>query len=235
MIKAPDSGYLADKFAAIEKNLQRRLIVGIIGHETLATDQLVDYTQQCTDALRALQARHPTRNLEIMSALAPGAERIGAHAALSLGLRLIVLLPPDLAMLGDPDESAESAAEYRSLLLQVPIQNFQIPAPDTHGESSACCAADLTRLIVSESQALIALWDGGASEWPGDTADMVDAKLRPRRHDLPDIAAGPVLHMPVLREVGSQVPSGVLPVWMYPDGADDVQRLERRKRFPVLV
>ena len=235
MTNAADTDYRPDQFDLLESNSQRRLIVGIIGHSILAADQLVHYRQQCNDALRSLQARHPSRTLEIISALAPGAERIGAQAALDLGLRLIVLLPPDSLMLGDPDASAESSAEYRRLLTQVPIQNFQIPAPDTHGDSGACCVADLTRLIVSESQALIALWDGGATEWPGDTADLVDAKLRPRTYDLPDIAAGPVLHLPVAREDGSPVCSAVKPGWLYPDGSDTAKTADRRKRFPALV
>ena len=215
--------------------MSKRLIVGIIGHHNLCAAQHDTYLAQCTAALQVLQQRHPNRTLEIMSALAPGAERIGARAALSLGLRLVVLLPPDQLMLGDPDASSESRAEYRALLTQIPIQNFQIPAPDTHGDSSACCAADLTRLIVSESAVLMALWDGQASEWPGDTADLIDAKLQPGCHDLPDTDAGPVLHLSARREGAAHGPMFPLPVWLYPADAESSIQQERRRRFSALV
>lgn len=235
MSDQPDSDYRHSRFAAVESPLQKRLIIGIIGHHNLCTVQRETYLAQCTASLQALQQRHPKRTLEIMSALAPGAERIGAQAALRLGLRLIVLLPPDLLMLGDPDESSESTAEYRALLAQIPIQNFQIPAPDTHGDSSACCADDLTRLIVSESQVLIALWDGQVSEWPGDTADLIDTKLQPGRHEMPETDAGPVLHLSVRRAGATHPPMFPLPVWLYPPDAESSIQQERRRRFSALV
>ena len=213
--------------------MQTRMIVAIIGHRDLSPLHVARYRLQCKEALQALQRRHPRRTLEVMSTLAPGAERIGAEVSLSLGLRLIVLLPPDLVT--DPTESPQSLAEYRDLLLQIPIQNFQIPAPDTHGDDSARTSAGLTRLIVMESQVLLAMWDGEKSRTPGDTAELIDIKRRPAAHDLAESIDGPVLHIRAICSASHQPQAFSVPEWLYPYDTLAPVTIERRKRNSVVV
>ena len=214
MGKLPDTGYRPERFVLADPAMPKRLVIGIVGHSDLHPAYRSQYLAQCKATLAALQERHPDRTLEVMSALGVGAERIGAQAALDLGLRLIVLLPPD--SVSDPTADDAVATEYRELLLQVPIHNFQIPAPDTHGEHDGS-PASLTRLIVTECQVLIALWDGMASTSRHDTADLIDAKLMPQLHGLAAASAGPVLHICVSRgDVPQQRPGKTLPNWLYP-------------------
>lgn len=232
MTYSVDHGYLPQHFEGLDRPGPERMIIGIIGQANVPAFDATHYREQCKAVLQALQQRHPGRRLEVMSALASRSERLGAQAALALGLRLIVLLPPD--MVDDASTPADSVAEYHDLLSQIPIQDFQIPAPDTHGEDAVCGAPALSALIVAECHVLLAFWDGRASRQAGDTAALIATKLRPAEHGLPESIAGPVLHLLVSADP-SPWRGIATPSWLYPATASVSELWDRRRRLSAVI
>lgn len=205
------------------------MVIGIVGQPGMSVGDQQRCRAQCGAALQALQQRYPQKKLEVMSALASRAERTGAEAALALGLRVIVLLPAD--MVSDDNTPADCVIEYRNLLAHIPLQDFQIPSPDTHGQESASGVAGLSLLVTAECHVLLAFWDGGPSIAPGDTTALIGAKLRPTEHGLAETVGGPVLHMP-MAEKPDQLNA---PLWMYPEARRSAPIVERRKRQTALI
>jgi hypothetical protein len=128
-------------------------------------------------AAAALQAGHGHSKLLLISALAEGADRIAAHAALARHWRMISPLPFKRARYEEdfPDSVDEFRALYRRAVARHEIDGEKLAAE--HGVSAAGYAA-VGREIVAHSDVLLAVWNGKPPKGPGGTAEVCALALQ---------------------------------------------------------
>lgn len=152
------------------------LIVGITGHNDPEDDAIAPVSAAVRALLLRLQARYPHTPIQVMSALAEGADQLAAQEALALGIELVALLPMPLA-----DYAATFATDAGRLRLHDLWARAQlrIALPcivDAHGAPDAAALqyehAGLT--IARYSHVLLALWNG-LGRWDPD-ADAADRR-----------------------------------------------------------
>jgi hypothetical protein len=151
-------------------------IVGITGHRHLADPEDIAYRIQ--QALDAVEREFRVHRIELLSALAEGADRLVAQAVSGRqGGALVAVLPlPVAEYLQDFDEP-ESQQEFKSLLDSAE-RTIHIESPGRRKE--AYLAAGV--YILDHCQVLLAVWDGKPARGVGGTADIVG---RARRQGLP--------------------------------------------------
>ena len=152
----------------------RRVIrVGVTGHRSFADAQAVaDRLRVGLDNLRRLggdEADGAPASLEILSALAVGADCLVARVALSQPETTLVAVLP----LGRDDyvadfTGAESRREFEALLDGSRLVETMPPAA-----SREAAYEQAGRWIVEHSDALVALWDGDRARGQGGTAEIV--------------------------------------------------------------
>ncbi len=109
--------------------------------------------------------------LVVVSALAEGADRIVAEAGLGSGAALEVVLPAGRDFFEHDFESAGSKAAYRALLANA-RSVFELDSPEgTLAEKRGYEAAGL--IMLTHSDILVAVWDGGEGAGSGGTANIV--------------------------------------------------------------
>src|SRR4051794_18489355 len=91
-------------------------VFGVSGHRDLVPADLPALRKQLGDIFRRSIAEHPGASFELLTPLAEGADRIAAHEALSLGIKLVIPLPMAQSEYERDFESANSLAEFRQLL-----------------------------------------------------------------------------------------------------------------------
>lgn len=151
----------------------RVIRVGVTGHRSVADVQaVVDRLRLGLENLRRLggdDATGPPARLEILTALAEGADRLVAKVALSQpGATLVAVLP--LARddyLADFSE-VTSKDEFEDLLAASHLVEAMPPAP-----SREAAYDQAGRWIVDHSDVLVALWDGDRARGRGGTAEIV--------------------------------------------------------------
>ena len=117
----------------------------------------------------AFNARPP--ELAVVSALAEGADRMVAQAALDAGLTLEVVLPAARTVYEQDFASAESKAEYRALLAGA-RSVFEVERPaGPLSQKRGYEAAGL--IMLGHADLLIAVWDEGEAAGIGGTANIV--------------------------------------------------------------
>lgn len=151
------------------------IVLGVTGHRDLADPVSVDQALgHCLDELRAL---FPNSRFVVLSALAEGADRLFAKAALVRGMELVVPLPMPAA---DYEEDfPESVYEFRALCAQA-SSCFVVPGNVTHPSvnprEAAYARAGL--FLVERAHIVVAVWDGLPARGLGGTAQiarMIDA------------------------------------------------------------
>jgi SMODS and SLOG-associating 2TM effector domain 1 len=159
------------------------LRVGVTGHRFI--DQHDDALMTAVGAALDRIERHCRKgtaatpvNLTVVSALAEGADRIVARAAIGRGAILEVVLPLPLDDYLTDFESDKSRSEFCSLLVDHASAITELPPAD--GRDAAYERAG--RAIVDRSDVLLALWDGRAARGRGGTAEIVSYA---RRHGVP--------------------------------------------------
>lgn len=151
------------------------LRIGVVGHRTIDEPEAV--AREVRRALSEIQAREardgdrrePTR-LQVLSALAEGADRLAARALLEEpGSALIAVLPFEKEDYATDFETAESRAEFYDLLEIAQKVEVVGPTPSrVEGYERA------GRLIVDTSDVMLAMWDGGPSRGRGGTAEVIE-------------------------------------------------------------
>ena len=165
------------------------LPVGVTGHRPnrLPEEAQAQVAAQIGAALReiaavvtAVQRSHATvfssqtPRLTLLSALAEGADRIAAEAALEAGWRLDALLPFPRDDYAADFSDADSRTAYRALLeradavLELPGRREE--APRAYEEAGLA--------ILDHCAILIAVWDGAPSAGRGGTVEVIDAAVR---------------------------------------------------------
>jgi len=151
----------------------RVIRVGVTGHRSVAdVKTVVDRVRLGLQNLRRLGGDDTTgapARLEILSALAEGADRLVAKIALSQPDTTMVAVLP-LARddyLADFSE-ATSKLEFETLLAASRLVEAMPPAP-----SREAAYDQAGRWIVEHSDVLVALWDGDQARGRGGTAEIV--------------------------------------------------------------
>ncbi len=177
---------------ATAPNIKPRLCftVGVTGHRdhklegadiTALTATVTRTLGQLQQALRAVGKHHHAafRNepvqLRMVSALADGADTIVAKAALAAGWRVDACLPFPREQYANDFANAVHHDDFLALLEKV-TSTFELPG--NHNEATAAYEA-VGRLVLEQSDVLLALWDGDSNRGRGGTSRVVaDAVAR---------------------------------------------------------
>jgi hypothetical protein len=154
------------------------IMLGVVGHRNIDTKNkklAAALKKQCA----LLRGRYKHSPFVILSALAEGADRLMANIALKeLQAELIAVLPMPEGEYERDFETAESKAEFRSLLKRALCVKIA-PAPPgqaswaSEGEPRNERYARAGAIIVDHVQVLFAIWDGEPARGTGGTADQV--------------------------------------------------------------
>jgi hypothetical protein len=112
--------------------------------------------------------------IRIISSLAEGADRIAAAAALEAGCELQSPLPFSIRDFEDDFQTPASRAEFRQLLSQASAV-LELDGQRSHEGAAYESAA---RIVLDQSDILIAIWDGEPEVDRGGTAQSVREALR---------------------------------------------------------
>lgn len=114
----------------------------------------------------------------LVSAIAEGADRFAALAALKLEWRLECPLPFHVSRYEEDFGGAESVAEFRHLLSAAakitPIDGEALVAS---GQGGAAPYAAVGDALLRGAHALLAVWNGAPKRGPGGTAEVVEKAL----------------------------------------------------------
>jgi hypothetical protein len=186
MSQAEASQELADgasaQLAWNQGRISLHLRVGVTGHRDIDQEDPA-LLEAVGDALELIQSRCRTGTaatpvgLAVVSALAEGADRVVARAAISSGGSLEVVLPLPADEYLTDFEPGTSRSEFHSLLGQA-ASVTELPAPGGRDEAYERAG----RAVVDRSDVLLALWDGQAARGRGGTAQIVSYA---RRHGVP--------------------------------------------------
>lgn len=150
--------------------------VGVTGHRPnrlVIREERVRW--RLAQVLAALRTGTRARVLSrvAISALAEGADRLFADAALELGYRLDALLPFASADYETTFGDATTTPDYRSLLARMTIVQA---LPNTLADSKAAYEA-AGRTIVERCDVLVAVWDGKPAAGRGGTPEIIEHAL----------------------------------------------------------
>ncbi len=216
------------------------IAVSIIGHRDPRPEDLGTIEGLVRSILVDLQSRFPHSPLLVLSALADGADRIGAKIALELGARLVVPLPMPRAIY-EMDFSETSRREFGELLDRAD-QWFELPLlPGVSEEEISVYGPPRDRqyayvgaYLARHSQFIVALWDGVPINLVGGTAFVVDFQLKgipppyiQQQGRFDPEETGPVYHV-VTPRVSNPSPVGTACtlVKIYPDTFESTEAAE---------
>jgi hypothetical protein len=152
------------------------LKIAVTGHRVLAEPERLEAGIE--QALRRIEAAYPGRPLEILSALAEGADRLALGPAVNrAGSRLVAVLPLEKYDYLSDFGSSESKDEFLRLLaradevIELPAQAEREQAYEAAGE-----------FVCEHAEVLLAVWDGNSAQGQGGTATVV---ARARQRGLP--------------------------------------------------
>ncbi len=153
------------------------LSIGVTGHRDLVESEQPALESRVRALFDALDADYPDLDLQLLTALAEGADRLVAQVALQLGIPLIVILPMAQAEYEKDFESTESLAEFHSMLAkaQQTVTLSSVSGEGSLGRDSQY--AQLGLFISNHCQVLLTLWDGKPFNAVGGTAQVVNYHL----------------------------------------------------------
>lgn len=157
------------------------LTIGVTGHRDLLADEVPALRGKVRDFFIKLQGDYPDLELQLITPLAEGSDRLVADVALELGCNLIVPMPMPQAEYEKDFSSPEAVEEFRGSLKKARVIHLRLLKSDpgeslTH-EERAQQYAQMGIFISNHSQVLLALWDGKPSSDVGGTAGVVNYHL----------------------------------------------------------
>ena len=196
------------------------IIIGITGHRDLREEDIPATEATLREQYKRLQTLYPSTSFILISALADGADRLGARLALEIGLRLIVVLPMprriyvtdfDEASVRDFNQMIDRAEHWFELPILPGVTEEDIAE---HGPPRAQQYALVGAYLAMHSTILVALWDGVPKQLVGGTSQVVRYKLdgvpepfAPPHSELDAPDNGPVYHI-VTPRVSNPTPIG---------------------------
>jgi hypothetical protein len=153
------------------------LSIGVTGHRDLVESEKPALEVRVRALLDGLSASYPDLDLQLLTALAEGADRLVAEIAVELEIPLVAVLPMNQLDYEEDFESPESLAEFRSMLAkaQQVITLSNVPGQNSFGRDSQY--AQLGLFISNHCQVLLTLWDGKPFDAVGGTAHVVHYHL----------------------------------------------------------
>lgn len=166
---------MAEASAPKRLNLMR-LTVGVTGHRDLAPGEPERLRVEVRKFFESLRARFPKLPIELLTALAEGADVLVTEVAEELGIPFTATLPMPAAEYIEDFES-ESAREDFERLLSAAERVITLPArPGSDLRDPAARSwqyAQLGVFVSNHCQILLALWDGKDGNGHGGTAEVV--------------------------------------------------------------
>jgi len=164
---------------------QRALVVAVTGHRLnqLQEAERPRIKREIEHALEEAEkaARLATGSLArcvLYSAIAEGADRYAADAALARGWRLITPLPFSIERYAEDFADAESKEHYQRLLW---ASRRVAPAPDDLiaqvGGGGAAPYAAVGRMLIEKADLLLCIWNGLPPKGPGGTSEVAALML----------------------------------------------------------
>jgi len=153
------------------------LTIGVTGHRDLVEGERSALAYRVRALFESLSASYPDLDLELLTGLAEGADRLAARVAVEMGIPIVAVLPMDPSEYEQDFTTEESLAEFRSLLANA---QRVISLPSHSGNSALhrdSQYAQLGLFISNHCQVLLAIWDGKPSDAVGGTAQVVQYHL----------------------------------------------------------
>ena len=169
MVFTVDDCYNQGDFKRKERLLMNKseCTIGITGHRYLPTHSLSKLTESIKEYYREKADEYGLANVTVLSAVAEGADTLGARLALDEGLRLVIPLPM-AAIDYRKDFSGLSVIEFDRLLTLADEVFVVLPSEQLPNEKSRGFSYRQAGLyIVKQCDVLLAVWDGAK----GDTLD----------------------------------------------------------------
>lgn len=214
------------------------ICLGVTGHRDIPPEDYPRHRRELAQLFEDFARRYPHTPLQLICALAEGADRLAAQVALEHGVELIVAMPVQAS--DYEKDFPASVAEFRALLARIPpdqvvvVSHLERLPADNLGPGATITDEHYVRLgvyIAKHCHVLLALWDGTVNNKLGGTASVVHYKLDgppfslgAARHglDVPD--RGPVVHLPARRQSAPDAPAldeaTLQPRWLYPQGLE---------------
>ena len=157
------------------------LTIGITGHRDLVAEEVPALKEIVRDYFLQLRSDFPDLDLQLITPLAEGSDRLVADVALELGVELIVPLPMPQADYEQDFSSTIAVDAFRASLENARVIHLRT-LPEAVGlsvteENRVRQYAQLGIFISNHSQVLLALWDGKPSAAVGGTASVVNYHL----------------------------------------------------------
>ncbi len=157
------------------------LTIGVTGHRDLLADEVPALKKIVRDFFLQLESDFPDLDLQLITPLAEGSDRLVADVALELGIELIVPLPMPQADYEKDFSSTAAVEAFRDSLKKARVIHLRT-VPDDSGQLVTTGDRDLQYaqlgiFISNHSQILLALWDGKPSTAAGGTASVINYHL----------------------------------------------------------
>ncbi len=157
------------------------LTIGVTGHRDLLAEEVPALEKTVRDFFLQLKRDFPDLDLQLITPLAEGSDRLVADVALELGIELIVPLPMPQADYEKDFSSATAIETFRNSLKKARVIHLRtLPEASGHpvtAQDRDRQYAQLGIFISNHSQVLLALWDGKSSTATGGTASVVNYHL----------------------------------------------------------
>ena len=161
--------------------MSMHLTIGVTGHRDLLADEIPALKAKVRDFFQQLRNEFPDLDLQLITPLAEGSDRLVTDVALEMGIGLIVPLPMPQADYERDFSSPAVVETFRESLNGARIINLRT-LPEAQGqpmtkETRDRQYAQLGMFVSNHSQILLALWDGRSSAATGGTSSVVNYHL----------------------------------------------------------
>lgn len=168
------------------------IVLGVTGHRDVRDTDLSRLHNAVAAVFETFSRHYRHTPLVLLSSLAQGADQLCAMVALEKGLQVIAPLPFPAAIYRQSSsfDNDEARREFEALLHDPRVTSFVVPLPEEEMPTDEAgwtklleapdtrhrCYANAGGYVVLHCHALIALWDGAASDASAGTAQMVQFK-----------------------------------------------------------
>src|SRR5437763_702523 len=161
------------------------LVIGLTGHREFPDEDIPKLQQRIRQIFQNISEQYPSTPIILLTSLAEGADRLGAHIGLEMGMELIAPLPLEREVYETDFAGNKSKQEFDALLerarkwFELPLVEGATPeGVKTQGYERNLQYAEVGAYIARYSQILVALWDGIEYERLGGTSMVVSYKLK---------------------------------------------------------
>ena len=151
--------------------MQQPLVVAVTGHRDLVDSEVDEIRGRVRNCFAFLAKQYPDVSLQLLSALAEGADQLAAEVALEMGVELVVPLPMTVDDYVRDFDSEAGVTRFHELCEQA-SEVFVVGSHlDALGQAERY--AHLGIFLASHCHLLMALWDGKDSGKLGGTSEVV--------------------------------------------------------------